>query len=631
MAEYTYEFDPVKDVKSGDQAVVWTTKSLQAAVDAMEKGLPLKVNPFCGRNTKLLKPDLVYKRTEEEIEDYIKCMQDPIYFAEKCSLMTPEGLKKVKMRDYQVEYLKNLKDHRFNVLLSCRQAGKSVTNGIFCLWKVLFNIDKNALLLSKSGPAGRDILVKIKDMFLYLPYHLKVGVLKWNQSEISFDNNSSIHTEAFSETAGLGQTINFLMLDEFAWCPQNQVELFYTNIIPTITTMPDSNVVVCSTQNGFNKFYEIWNNAITGKSIYYPTKVDWWQVPNWNPNTKQWEKRTEKWKEEMIGVLGSEEAFYYQYGTQFSASSDCLASREVLTKLHERAKNFIVREDLEYESPYKEYLYFDPDIDLAEIKNNILILIDLAEGGGGDYTVFNIFKIEDKDTFVQIGYWRSNDVDIEHAALGLWLLCTQLFNQETLSISIEWNTYGAIFYNYLMCLNDDIYFEEFNWRFNIAEELDLGVIARYKKGDNTEDIAGLSFRGNYIPGIRFNGSNKVSACSLLKMAIEKDLIKLYSLEQICELENFEDKHGNGSYKASYGHDDMMMPLCQIPFYQHTNRYKEIIEIMEENNIVENSSSLYDDFNIYNSPKEYMINNLYQESPLDIFSNRGINEFNYKKL
>ncbi len=127
MAEYTYEFDPVKEIKAGDQAVIWTTKSIQAAVDAIEKGLPLKVNPFCGRNTKLLKPDLVYKRTEEEIEDYIKCMQDPIYFAEKCSLMTPEGLKKVKMRDYQVEYLKNLRDHRFNVLLSCRQAGKTLS------------------------------------------------------------------------------------------------------------------------------------------------------------------------------------------------------------------------------------------------------------------------------------------------------------------------------------------------------------------------------------------------------------------------------------------------------------------------------------------------------------------------
>ena len=125
--EFSYEYNPVKEIKGGVEAskVVWSTKSLNAAVDALAKGLPLKANPFCGTNTKLLKPDLVYKRTEEEVEDYIKCMQDPLYFAEKCFLMTPKGLQLVKMRDYQKEYLTNLKENRFNILLACRQAGKT--------------------------------------------------------------------------------------------------------------------------------------------------------------------------------------------------------------------------------------------------------------------------------------------------------------------------------------------------------------------------------------------------------------------------------------------------------------------------------------------------------------------------
>ena len=125
--EFTWDYDPVKQLKGGVEAskVVWSTKSLKAAVDALKKGLPLKANPFCGTNTMLLKPDIVYRRTEEEVEDYIKCMQDPLYFAEKCFLMTPKGLQAVKLRDYQIEYLKNLKENRFNILLACRQAGKT--------------------------------------------------------------------------------------------------------------------------------------------------------------------------------------------------------------------------------------------------------------------------------------------------------------------------------------------------------------------------------------------------------------------------------------------------------------------------------------------------------------------------
>jgi hypothetical protein len=132
--------------------------------------------------------------------------------------------------------------------------------------------------------------------------------MKWNQTEISFDNNSTIATESFSPTAGLGKTINFLILDEFAWCPPNDVELFYNNIIPTVTTITDSNVCIMSTQNGFNLFYKLWKGAIEKTNIYAPFKVDWDQVPQFNTETKQWEKRTEKWKEEMIGVLGSKEA-----------------------------------------------------------------------------------------------------------------------------------------------------------------------------------------------------------------------------------------------------------------------------------------------------------------------------------
>ena len=190
VKEFEYEYDPIKVQKDGSEAerVVWSTKALNAAVEGLNKGLPLKANPFCGKDTGLLKPDLVYKRTEEEIEDYIHCMQDPIYFASKCFLMTPEGLKPCILRDYQEDYLHHLQNNRFSIFLSCRQSGKSTTTAIYCLWVILFNTDKAGLILSKSGPAGQDLLAKIKDMYRYLPYHLKCGTLKWNQTSISFDN-----------------------------------------------------------------------------------------------------------------------------------------------------------------------------------------------------------------------------------------------------------------------------------------------------------------------------------------------------------------------------------------------------------------------------------------------------------
>lgn len=145
--EFSYEFDPVKEQKGNEQAqsVIWSTKSLNMAVDAITKGLPLKVNPFIGPNTKLLKPELVFKRTEEEIEDYIHCMQDICHFAEKCHVMTPEGLRKIKLRDYQIKYLKHLENNRFSIYLACRQCGKCN----LLIINVLVKLPKNLTIFNK--------------------------------------------------------------------------------------------------------------------------------------------------------------------------------------------------------------------------------------------------------------------------------------------------------------------------------------------------------------------------------------------------------------------------------------------------------------------------------------------------
>lgn len=494
---------------------------------------------------------------------------------------------KISMCDTTV----NDENHRFysNGILS----HNSTTTAIYCLWVILFNSDKAGLILSKSGPAGLDLIKKIKDMYLYLPYHLKIGTMKWNQSEISFDNNSSISTESFSPTAGLGKTINFLILDEFAWCPANDVELFYNNIIPTVTTITDSNVCIMSTQNGFNLFYKIWKGAIEKQNIYAPFKVDWWQVPQFNTETKQWEKRTEEWKQEMIGVLGSEEAFYYQYGTQFSASDKCLVSRERIAALRDNAALFENRTE-EIQEKYNLFLnhyknlFFKVDFDLELIKNSFFLLtIDLAEGFGGDYTVFNIFQIVDKDKFEHIGYWRSNEVDLEHATLEFWLLASQLFNGENCIWSLEWNTYGALFYRMLLDLNEDDYDPDSLYRFNICQEgLEVSNFCLYKKTSMDEQIIGKQQKGmpNYIPGIKFTSGNKGTACSLLKMLFEKKQVSTTDIITLGELENFEDKNGNGTYKASYGHDDIIMTFVQIPMVMQTLKYKNLLEEIEESRI-----------------------------------------------
>ena len=625
--EFEYEYNPIKEQVGGKAAekVVWSTSVILKALEGIQQGQPLKASPFLNKNTKLLKPELVRKYTQEEIEDYKRCATDPIYFASKCFLMTPEGLRACKLRDYQEDYIRHLQHNRFSIFLSCRQSGKSTTTAIYCLWVILFNSDKNGLILSKSGPAGVDLIKKIKDMYMYLPYHLKIGTMKWNQTEISFDNNSTIATESFSPTAGLGKTINFLILDEFAWCPPNDVELFYNNIIPTVATITNSNVCIMSTQNGFNLFYKLWKGAIEKKNSYAPFKVDWHQAPQYNPETGQWEKRTEKWKQEMIGKLGSKEAFYYQFGTQFSASDQCLVSRECLAKLRDTAvlwepKTEELQELYNVHLQHHEFLYFRPDFDLILLKKVFfLITIDLAEGGGNDSTIFNIFQIVGKDKFKHVGYWKANSVDLEHAALEFWLLAGQLFNYERCMWSLEWNAYGALFYRMLMNLNEDDFDTEDSYRFNIVfDGLELSNFVMYKKTSIDDQILGkVKSTSNFIPGIKFTASNKGTACSLLKILFEKEQVDTTDLISLGELENFEDKNGNGTYKATTGHDDLIMTFVQIPMVQQTSKYKSMMEEYIEATVEESYNNKW----AYNQNWDYFGSQVSNPMQENIFTNR----------
>jgi hypothetical protein len=235
-------------------------------------------------------------------------------------------------------------------------------------------------------------------------------------------------------------------------------------------------------------------------------------------------------------------------------------------------------------------LYWHPDFDLEELKTGyFIILADLAEGGGGDSdsTVFHILQLIEKDKFKQVGYWKCNNLDLEHSALEYWLLSAQIFNSDRAIFSIEWNTYGALFYQYILDLNEDDYMKEASWRFNLAKDgFDTSRIVQYKKGTEEDSIPGIRNNNRKtIPGIRFSGSSKKTACALLKMELEKFNIDITDLVTIGEIENFEDKNGNGSYKASYGHDDIIMTLCQIPMLKNTPKYKDFVEELELSNMM----------------------------------------------
>jgi hypothetical protein len=558
-------FNPVKEDKDGIMAkrMIWSTKSLKLAVDGLIAGRKLIANPFYEKNSSLLKGDLVFDRTEEEIKEWFKCKNDILYFAEKyCKLMTPEGIKNISLRPYQKRYLQHLEKNRLSIYLSCRQSGKTTTSAIFMLHYIVFNVDKNALVLGNIFKTAKEILDKTKKIFLELPFFLKPGIYKWNESEIVLDNGCRLLALATTKNSAIGLTLHCCLWDEAAHIAPNIADSFYNNVFPTITAAR-ARFMITSTQNGYNLFYRLYKAAESGDSEYAAFKTDWPEVPEWNPELKRWEERDEKWHQMQIANYGSEEAFNKQFGTNFDVSANMLISQKILTKRSQRLVEFV-----EKEMPGVKHCSFwkwHPNYDPIECKKDFIVCTtDIAEGGGGDYTVCKVHRLKFADNqtkFECVGYFRSNTLVREEAVLSIQHFISYMCNQEKVLLSFERNTYGELFVNQLL----DNYMKGIPG----CSNFDPSCIVKYWNDAGTK----------FVYGIKITSGNKSAHCLLFKEEYEKDSIINDCGDFMIELNNFQDD-GSGKYKAIFGHDDMVMAEVQLTFVKETLQYKLFKEEFE---------------------------------------------------
>ena len=219
-----------------------------------------------------------------EIDEYVKCKMDVHYFAEKyCWVKGEKGEPvKLKLRDYQQEILDNFFNNRFNILMASRQTGKTISSSIMMLHFVLFNNNKNVLVTANKLDTAVEVLDKMREIYQRLPFFLQQGILNWNQKFMVFENKSRIKGFATTKTASIGQSADFLYLDEFAYLPDNIADKFYKSVFPTIANIENSKIIITSTPNGFNLFHKLLMEAEKPegeKSSYVAKRVYWWQVP----------------------------------------------------------------------------------------------------------------------------------------------------------------------------------------------------------------------------------------------------------------------------------------------------------------------------------------------------------------
>lgn len=545
----------------------WSTKRIEDLLWRMEEeGLNYRdvENPFHDGDPELKAANLLWEYTPEEILEMQKCAKDVVYFAQYCKVMTDDGLNYINLRDYQESILREYQGNRFNVFLAPRQIGKSITSAIILLWYLLFNHDKNAMLLANVGATAEELMDKIKVMVRGLPWFLKPGMVVNNVMSMKFDNGCRAIAKTTTKTSAIGFTIHFLYMDEFAHIHPNFIESFFRSTYPTVSSSKVSRIIITSTPNGQNKFWEIYQGAMTGDNTFNPIRVDWWQVPG----------RDENWKKDEIANLGSEELFNQEYGNQFLSSSTLLLGSKELQKIKSNETEYIWKDvdslddlGIKYEN-FRWHPKFDPNI-IDQTGKKFVLSIDLAGGGGKDFTVLNVFKVvplpkktieeiddfEDESDFfglLQVGVYRDNEVELDDFKKIVETVIVSMFGPNRVKVLLELNYKGEV-------LMDKLLYNEL-----IGEEVFV-----YTKHSETARIK--------KPGIKYSSNNKLKYCEELRQIIKRNRAIVNDKKwTIAELFSF-GMNGRGTYSSQSGHDDVAMTLVNLSALFESSDFNDLIE------------------------------------------------------
>jgi hypothetical protein len=286
---YKKSLVPIMAVKDNkERQMVFTTKLIDEATDRINDGIVIKryQNPWLKSEVGLRRAGVAFRMSPEEQQEYVRCALDVHYFVEKyCKVKREDGsIGSIKLRDYQKEILDNFVNNRFNILMASRQVGKTISSAIFMLHKILFDNDKNIMIVANKGDTAVEIVDKIKSIYTLLPFFLKPGIKTWNQKSLTFENGCRIKTSARTKTPAIGFTIDVLYLDEFAHIPSNIIEPYYTAAFPTTAAVQNSKIIITSTPNGMNLFHRLLTDAERTpgdpkKNNFKSMRVYWYQVP----------------------------------------------------------------------------------------------------------------------------------------------------------------------------------------------------------------------------------------------------------------------------------------------------------------------------------------------------------------
>lgn len=454
----------------------------------------------------ILDPRYIDYKIEEEI-----CKKDIIHFISNYVyiLTLDDGYKIFKPREYQVELIESIVNHRKTATMTARQMGKTVTVCAYILWMIVFLDSQTIDIVSYLEKDAIKALNYIKTSYEKLPYWLQKGVKIWNSTKIVLEDGTKI--EAKTEKSSRGGSLNFLYVDEFAFF--KSPDDFWAGAMPALQEGSETKLCITTTPKGRNYFYTVWTEA--SKMGIYTNKIEYTRHPN---------RRTREYKEKTINEVGIR-IWKQEFECSFSGSSETLID---LTIFDEKGGQLsqnqpIYVNDTGGTSTLRIYEHPNP-------RMNYILTSDIAEGTGGDYSTMLVWNTS-SIPFKLVYSWRDNTVDVHKLAEMIndvgRLYNTALVVPEHNNVGIATSNALKNYYNYpnLYVSHRDLYTRKSPER---------------------------------IVGVLTNQVTRPIGCTIFKSALENGILDIrYDPTIISEIGTFE-KNGLKFEAIKDHHDDMVM-------------------------------------------------------------------------
>ena len=488
-----------------------------------------KKNSYNG-NENLKQIGYVIQYSGEQVQEILKCKDEPIYFIKKyCKIVSldSELLVDFDLYSYQEKFINLINDNRRVISMQPRQMGKSQTVAAYILWYSLFNNNKTVAILAYKADASMEILSRYQLMYENLPLWMQQGIKTWNKGDVELENGSKVITAATSNSGIRGKSVNLLYVDEVSIVPNNIAEEFFTAIYPVVSAGETTKIILTSTPLGYNHFWKFWNEAEQGNNGFVPLRVHYSEHP----------KRNTEWADEQRKILG-EIKFNQEVLCQFLGSSHTLISAETIARLS--SVPFIhSNECLDIqEEPSKERSYF--------------IVVDTSRGVERDYSAFTVIDTTEYP-FKLVAKFRDNKIS---PLLYPNMVVKVAKDYNDAYILVEINDIGQ---QVADIIHNDLEYENMIW---VSSDVRYGQV--------------MSTSGrNARLGLRTTSQVKRIGCSTLKSLVEENKLLIFDGDVISEFSTFVESKGSFSADEGYN-DDLVMTLVLFGWASNEPLFRDLM-------------------------------------------------------